>query len=110
MKRNPKPTNPRRKKIVLPVLSDEALIQIQDFLHLALMSSRTTTASNSISSITPYGRKRMSLKRRNSPSEQALSSTHRRRQIQPWRRFCLRLCLRPSHSLAGVCTTEITAG
>ena len=36
MTRNPKPTNPRRKKIVLPALSDEALIQIQDFLHLAL--------------------------------------------------------------------------
>jgi hypothetical protein len=52
----------------------------------------------------------MSLKRRNSQSEQALSSTHRRRQIQPWRRFCLRLCLRPSHNLTGVCTTEITAG
>ena len=36
MTRNPKPTNPRRKKVVLPALSDEALIQIQDFLHLAL--------------------------------------------------------------------------
>ena len=36
MTRNPKPTNPRRKKIVLPTLSDEALVQIQDFLHLAL--------------------------------------------------------------------------
>ena len=33
---NPKLTTPRRKKIVLPALSDEALIQIQDFLHLAL--------------------------------------------------------------------------
>ena len=32
MTRNPKPTNPRRKKVVLPALSDEALIQIQDFL------------------------------------------------------------------------------
>ncbi len=36
MKRKSKPINPRRKNIVLPVLSDEALIQIQDFLHLAL--------------------------------------------------------------------------
>ena len=36
MTRKSKPTNPRRKKIVLPALSDEALIQIQDFLHLAL--------------------------------------------------------------------------
>ena len=36
MTRNPKPTNPRRKKIVLPALSNEALIQIQDCLHLAL--------------------------------------------------------------------------
>ena len=36
MTRNPKPTKPRRKKVVLPALSDEALIQIQDFLHLAL--------------------------------------------------------------------------
>jgi hypothetical protein len=52
----------------------------------------------------------MGLKRRNSQSEQALSSTHRRRQIQPWRRFCLRLYLRPYHNLTGVCTTEITAG
>ena len=52
----------------------------------------------------------MSLKRRNSPSEQALSPTSRRRQIQPWRRFCLRLCLHPSHLLAGMCTIEINAG
>jgi len=52
----------------------------------------------------------MSLKRRNSPSEQALSPTRRRRQIQPWRRFCLRLCLRPSHNPTGVCTIEINAG
>ena len=36
MTRKSKPINPRQKKIVLPVLSDEALVQIQDFLHLAL--------------------------------------------------------------------------
>jgi hypothetical protein len=36
MTRKSKPTSPRRKKIVLPALSDEALVQIQDFLHLAL--------------------------------------------------------------------------
>ncbi len=36
MTRKSKPTNPSQKKIVLPVLSDESLIQIQDFLHLAL--------------------------------------------------------------------------
>ena len=36
MTRKSKPTNPGRKKIVLPALSDEALVQIQDFLHLAL--------------------------------------------------------------------------
>ena len=52
----------------------------------------------------------MGLKRRNSPSEQVLSSTRRRRQIQPWRRFCLRLCLHPSHLLTGVCTTGIAMG
>ena len=36
MTRKPKLTSRRRKKIVLPTLSDEALVQIQDFLHLAL--------------------------------------------------------------------------
>ena len=36
MTRKPNLTRLRRKKIVLPALSDEALIQIQDFLHLAL--------------------------------------------------------------------------
>ena len=36
MTRKSKPPSPRRKKIVLPTLSDESLIQIQDFLHLAL--------------------------------------------------------------------------
>ena len=36
MTRKSKPTNPGRKKVVLPTLSDEALVQIQDFLHLAL--------------------------------------------------------------------------
>ena len=36
MTRKSKPPNPGRKKIVLPALSDEALVQIQDFLHLAL--------------------------------------------------------------------------
>jgi hypothetical protein len=36
MTRKFKPTSPRRMKIVLPALSDESLIQIQDFLHLAL--------------------------------------------------------------------------
>jgi hypothetical protein len=36
MKHKSKPPSPRRKKIVLPALSDESLIQIQDFLHLAL--------------------------------------------------------------------------
>jgi hypothetical protein len=36
MTRKSKLPRPRRKKIVLPVLSDESLIQIQDFLHLAL--------------------------------------------------------------------------
>lgn len=36
MTRKSKPTSPGRKKIVLPTLSDESLIQIQDFLHLAL--------------------------------------------------------------------------
>ena len=36
MKNKSKLPIPRRKKIVLPALSDEALIQIQDFLHLAL--------------------------------------------------------------------------
>jgi hypothetical protein len=36
MTRKSKPNGPRRKKIMLPALSDEALVQIQDFLHLAL--------------------------------------------------------------------------
>ena len=36
MTRKPNLTRLRRKKIVLPALSDKALIQIQDFLHLAL--------------------------------------------------------------------------
>ena len=36
MTRKSKPPIPCRKKIVLPTLSDEALVQIQDFLHLAL--------------------------------------------------------------------------
>jgi hypothetical protein len=36
MTRKSKQTRPGRKKIVLPTLSDESLIQIQDFLHLAL--------------------------------------------------------------------------
>ena len=36
MTRKSKPPSPRRKKIVLPTLSDEALVQIQDFLHLVL--------------------------------------------------------------------------
>ncbi len=36
MTRKSKPPSHGRKKIVLPALSDESLIQIQDFLHLAL--------------------------------------------------------------------------
>ena len=36
MTRKSKPPSQGRKKIVLPALSDESLIQIQDFLHLAL--------------------------------------------------------------------------
>lgn len=66
--------------------------------------------SNSISSITPFGRNRKSLTRENSPPEQASCSTHQRRQIHPWRRFCLRLCRRLSHLLTGVCTAAIATG
>lgn len=36
MTRKSKPTSPGRKKIVLPTLSDESLVQIRNFLHLAL--------------------------------------------------------------------------
>ena len=36
MRRKSKPPSLSRKKIVLPTLSNEALVQIQDFLHLAL--------------------------------------------------------------------------
>ena len=36
MKRKFKPTSHHPKPIEMPTLSDEAVIQIQDFLHLAL--------------------------------------------------------------------------
>ena len=36
MTRKSRPPSPARKKIVLPDLSDESLVQIRNFLHLAL--------------------------------------------------------------------------
>ena len=36
MKRKSKPSSHQPKLIAMPTLSDEAVIQIQDFLHLAL--------------------------------------------------------------------------
>jgi hypothetical protein len=36
MKRKSKPSSHQPKQIAMPTLSDEAVIQIQDFLHLAL--------------------------------------------------------------------------
>ena len=36
MTRKPKPPSPEQKKNVLPDLSDESLVQIRNFLHLAL--------------------------------------------------------------------------
>ncbi|MHB8950678.1 MAG: hypothetical protein ACYC4S_16710 [Rhodoferax sp.] len=36
MTRKSKPASPQQKEFVLPRLSDEAVIQIQDFLHIAL--------------------------------------------------------------------------
>ena len=36
MTRKSKPPSPGRKKVALPDLSDESLVQIRNFLHLAL--------------------------------------------------------------------------
>ena len=36
MTRESKPASPQQKEFVLPSLSDEAVIQIRDFLHIAL--------------------------------------------------------------------------